>query len=234
MVNNFSFNSKTHDFWEVYESIVKFYPIGLRRHQGKGIYFEYPRLKELERIIVENIHDEDNFKKRWVNFHDSIGKELEMEIRGTTYGQAPSFSSELIIKDKMIENCKHEKKLHFSVSLVGNYYQIYGSDSITVREGTDRISYPSVNVITTSPYEEFEEVFKFVERKIKEKYPNHKIIPFRLGQFIIDGLQVRYLDDENCSINKALFNQFLSEKRIKKYPRGDQFYGKEVWEKQQK
>lgn len=123
MIRNFSFNSKTHDLWPVYETIKKFYPIGLRRNQGKGLYFNYPG------------------------------------------------------------------------------------------------------------FEEFEEIFKFVEQKIKEKYPNHKIIPFRVGQSIIDGLQVRYLDDENCSLNKALFNQQLSEERIKHYPRGDQLYGLDVWKK---
>ncbi len=231
MVNNFSFNLKTHDFWEVYETIKKYYPIGLRRFQGKGIYFEYPGIKKLSKIVVENTHDQNNFKERWVNFSDGIAEELKLQHIGTTLGQAPSFSSSIVIKRKKIENCIHCKKINFSVSLLGDYYQIFGSDSITIQEGKGAIYYPSVNIITTSPHEEFEEIFKFVEQKIRNKYPNHKIIPFRLGQFIIDGLQVRYLDDEDCTINKALFNSSLSEEYIKRYTRGNNGYGMEVWKR---
>lgn len=165
------------------------------------------------------------------NFSKGLAEELKLNHWPRTNGQAPSFSSSIVMKRNIIENALHDKKINFSVSLLVDYYQIYGSDSVIIQEGKDGIYYPSVNVITASPYEEFEEIFKFVEQKIKDKYPNHKIIPFRVGQFIIDGLQVRYLEDENCSVNKALFNNHLSEEPIKHYPRGDQQYRMEIWKK---
>ena len=226
---NFSFNSNTHDFWDIYESIKKYYPIGLEQREGKGNYYEYKGIKELEKIVVENVHDNKNFKERWSKFTEEIGNELNKEIIGTTYGQAPSFSSSIILLRNRIENCIHTKALHFSVSFVGDYFQIYGLDSTTILEEKEKKGYSSVNVVTTSPFEEYKETFEYVEQKLREKYPNYKMIPFAFGQTIINGLQVRYLNDENCSINKALFNHFLSEENISRSKRGDRHYGKDDW-----
>ena len=226
---NFSFNTSQYDLWEIYETIKKYYPIGLSHHEGKGIYFEYAGIKELEKIVVENIHDNKNWNERWVKFTEEIGKEINKEIIGTTYGQAPSFSSSVILERNQIENFHHQKELHFAVSLIGNFYQIYGFDITRILEKNRKGGYTSVNVVTTSPHEEFKLPFEFVEKKIKEKYPNHKIVPFSFGQLIIKGLQVRYLDDEECSVNQALFNQFLSEKNISVFTRGDKYYGIDKW-----
>ncbi len=179
--------------------------------------------------MVENTHDQGIFQHRWKNFTGQIDEETGKEIDGTTYGQAPSFSSALIIQKNKVENCTHCKELHFSVSLLGDFYQIYGLDTTVILDQKEGKAYSAVNVVTTSPFEEFADVFKLVERKIKEKYPNYKIIPFGLGQLIIKGLQVRYLNDEDCSVNKALFNHFLSEENISTYTRGNVYYGKEKW-----
>ncbi len=232
MQHKFSFRSALYDFWSIYETIKKYYPIGVYRGEGKGIYFEYDGIKELEKIVEENTHNQLNFHDRWVNFTKQIGDTIGKEIEGTTYGQAPSFSSFVIIQKNKIENCIHRKELHFAVSLIGNFYQIYGLDTTIILDPKEGKAFSAVNVVTTSPFAEFATAFELVEQKIKEKYPNHKIIPFGFGQTIIKGLQVRYLDDEDCSINKALFNHFLSEEYISTSRRGDEYYGKEQWLKQ--
>lgn len=231
MRHNFSFNSDVYDFWEIYEAIKKYYPIGLERGQGDGIYFEYSGIKELEKIVVENIHDDKNFNARWEDFAKEIGKELNQEIIGTTYGQAPSFSSSVILERNTLGNCFHTKELHFSVSLIGNFFQIYGIDTTRIMEKNGDYGYSVVNVVTTSPFEEFKSTFEFVEFKLEQKYPKHRIVPFFIGQSILPGLQVRYLNDEICSINMAIFNQFLSEDNITKCERGDRFYGMDKWKR---
>jgi hypothetical protein len=231
---NFSFNSNEYDFWEIYEVIKNYYPIGINRGKGGGIYFEYSGIKELEKIVVENIHDNKNWNERWVDFTEDIGKELNQEIKGTTYGQAPSFSSSILLERNKTKNCQHTKELHFSVSLIGNFFQIYGLDTTKIMEKDENKGYSAVNVVTTSPYKEFKESFEFVENKLEEKYPNHRIIPFAFGQTILNGLQVRYLDDEVCSINMAIFNQFLSEETISRFTRGDRYYGIDKWRKKEK
>lgn len=228
---NFNFNTSKYDLWEFYETIVRYYPIGLTKGEGRGIYFDYPGIKELEKIVVENVHDEENFQKRWVRFSDSIGIKLGKEMDGKTFGQAPSFTSSVILERNKIGNCQHLKELTFSVSMIGNYYQIYGEDSTTIFDHNNRRGYTSTNVITTSPLEDFKDTFEFVEREILLKYPSHRIVPFGFGQSIIKGLQVRYIDDEDCSINNALFNQFLNEADHNIRTRGEWNYGLERWMK---
>ncbi len=231
---NFSFNTSTHDFWEIYDAINKYYPIGLDRKEGKGIYSEYKGIKDLERIVMENIHDKVNFQERWLKFTEQIGITLNKEVIDKTFGQAPSFSSSIILKKNPFQDGFHVKTLHFSVSLVGNFYQIYGLDSTTVlrkkkKEGEFPRYYNAVNLLTTSPFEDFQESFEFVEQKIQERFPEYRMVPFAYGQSKIRGLQVSYLNDEDCSVNKALFNQFLSEENISRAKEGDQFYGKDMW-----
>ncbi len=225
----FSFNPNTHNLWEIYEAIHNYYPIGLSR--DSAVYMEYKGIKELEKLVVENIHDKENYLQRWDSFTTQIGAELDKEVVGTTFGQAPSFSSSIILKKDTIQSCTHSKELHFSVSLLGNFYQIYGIDATTIDDVGSEYNkrYYALNVITTSPYKEFENAFKFVEYRIKDKFPGYKIIPFEYGQTLIKGLQVRYIDDEDCSINKALFNHFLSKDNIIGSIRGDRFYGKDQW-----
>ena len=41
MKHNFSFSSHEYNFWEIYQAIMKYYPIGIDRGEGGGIYFEY-------------------------------------------------------------------------------------------------------------------------------------------------------------------------------------------------
>ncbi len=233
MNTNFAFNSNKYDLWEIYEVIKKYYPIGISRNEGRGIYLEYKGIQALEKIIADNIHNSNNYQDRWESFTTQIGKELNKEIIGTTYGQAPSFSSSIILQKNELEDCIHKKELHFSVSLIGNFYQIYGLDTTTVLDVKEQKGFHAVNAVTTSPYAAFKEYFEFVERRIQEKYLNYKIVPFGFGQAIIRGLEVRYLDDFDCSINKGLFNHFLSEENISKFIRGDKNYGKEMWAKKE-
>ncbi len=229
MEPNFSFNTQSHDYWEIYESIRKYYPIGLERKEGKGIYFKYPGKKKLEDIIVENVHDDQNYQERWVKFTEGIGRELREEIIGTTYGQAPSFSSSIILERNQHKSCRHSKELHFAVSFVGGFFQIYGIDMTTIVEEDDLRGYPSINVVTTSPFLEFREAFELVERRLRERYTGYRIVPFWIGQTVIHGLEVAYLDDKNCTINQALFNNFLGDDKLTRSIRGDRYYGERDW-----
>ena len=228
---NFAFNPKTHDYWAIYQSIKEYYPIGLSKQEGGGIYFKYPGLKKLEEIVVDNIHDQANFEERWVKFTEEIGQELDKEMVGTTYGQAPSFSSAIVLLRQKIENCLHTKALHFSVSLAGDYFQIYGVDETTIWEAETERGYIATNVITTSPYAEYKAPFEYVEKKLRDKFREYKIIPFSIGQTVVHGLQVRYIDDENCTINQALFNHFIGKGKEVGLTRGDRRYGEADWRK---
>ena len=49
------FNSDKFDFWKIYDAIKRFYPIGVKKDESK-MYLSYPGLKELEDIVIDNIH----------------------------------------------------------------------------------------------------------------------------------------------------------------------------------
>lgn len=227
MLYNFSFNPARYDLWGIYNVIKHFYPIGVSRIE-RDIYQTYPGLQELEKLLVDKILNDENFQRIWETFTYEIQNEIGKEVIGTTYGQTPSFSGSLIISKNKLGDCTHQKKLNFSVSLLGNFYQIYGLDETTIYNDEERRYFNSINVVTTSPFEEFKESFEFVERKLSIQFPKYKIVPFAFGQLHIKGLQVHYIDDEDCTLNQALFNDFLPEKVT--YPtRGNDHYGIDKW-----
>ena len=239
--DRFSFNHHTHDLWEIYDSIKKYYPIGIPRGEGRGIFFEYPGIKRLEEIIIDNVHNKSNYKERWTEFTKEMRRILKMEITDTTFGQAPSFSAYAILEKNVISNCSHYKELHFAISLLGNFYSIYGIDRTVIHDPEGSLSkmYSSANVVTASPYREFKDAFETLESCIRERYPEHKLVPFAFGQTIMDGLRVRYSDAEVCSVNMALFNDFIqpinnfrfTRGYIARSTRGDIYYGLDSWAK---
>jgi hypothetical protein len=226
----FKFNPKIYNFWSIYEALKKHYPIGIPKDES-GAYYEYSGIKELEKIITENIHDNDRYKQNWVKFTKLISTKYNKEILGTTYGQAPSFSASIIINSECSSTIVRREKINFSVSLLGNFYQIYGIDEISIEKPLDGKTYTSISTITVSPIAEYKEIFEIIEMEIKNKFPKHKIIPFSLGIQIMRGLNVRYLDEKDCSIYKGLFNHFLPEDVITNNIRGNKKYGIELWKK---
>ena len=78
-------------------------------------------------------------------------------------------------------------------------------------------------------YLEFKESSEFLETEIQKKYPCYRIAPFPIARSIINGLEVPYLNDKNCSVNKALFNEELDLHLVDKNIRGDKFYGYDKW-----
>ncbi|MEO1487605.1 MAG: hypothetical protein AAFU57_17850 [Bacteroidota bacterium] len=228
---NFLFNPDIYDFWKIYDAVKQYYPIGIDRGHGEGIYFDYPGIKKLEKILVDNIHDSQMYKEQWVDFTEKLAKELHLENVGTTFGQAPSYSSSLILERSRVNDCLYTKELHFSVSLIGDFFQIYGLDSTRVFEKDGQRGYSAVNAVTTSPFQEYGKPFEYVRNRLEEKYPNHLIVPYGIGRTIINGLQVHYLDNETCCVNTALFNQFLNVEDVQGSIRGDMYYGIEKWQK---
>lgn len=236
--DKFNFNSSVYNLWEIYDGIKSFYPIGIRQGEGVGIYFEYSGLKKLENIIFDNVHVEKNYQSRWSDFTKNLENIFQKDIIGTTYGQAPSFSSSIIIERNIVGNCTHFKELYFAVSFIGNFFTIYGLDSTRIlEEKGDSKTYHVANVATASPFKEYKNDFLLLENIIRKRYPNHKMVPYEFGQQILDGLQVRYSDAEVCSIQMALFdakikprnNSRFTQGHFVDYTRGDVYYGLKDW-----
>lgn len=201
------FNSNKFDFWKIYDAIKHFYPIGVKKDESK-MYFSYPGLKELESIVVDNIHVVNHFVDRWGNFTKGLEKEIGNEIIGTTYGQAPSFSSYVLLDKTSVDNLTRTKELHFFVSLVGPFYTIIGQDNNTVTL-EDGKNYRSTSYLVVSPENEFEETFKLLCNKIENRFKEFRFVPFEICQQKIEGLEIRYSDESLNAIFHALFNNHI-------------------------
>lgn len=127
------------------------------------------------------------------------------------------------------------KELHFAVSLLGKYYQIYGLNKTVLSYDDLSVPYQIQNLkeIVVSPIDEYKAYFESVELKITEKFKDYRLVPFAVGQSVINGLEIFHLDNENCSINMALFNDFLGfgEQVGEVDIRGDLNYGMDSWRK---
>ncbi|MES2455791.1 MAG: hypothetical protein V4594_09635 [Bacteroidota bacterium] len=229
---NLYFHTPSHNFWPIYDAIKKYYPIGLKRIEN-SIFFQYPGLKELGDIVVDAIHGEDNKKfKAWQAFENEISVKFQVEARGTTMGQAPSYSTEFILEDEQTPELRRVKKIVLVFSLAGKFFAIFGIDETFIADrAKERTQWQNhaINVFTISPHAEFETVFSGIKLAVEQQFEGYKFIPFGIHCAIIDGLQVRYSDREECTIFHALFNdQYdLNDTVI---PRGDIGFGNKDWE----
>jgi len=193
------------------------------------MYFSYPGLKELEDIVVDNIHDDNNCTERWENFTKDIEKEIGKEIIGTTYGQAPSFSSYVLLDTVSIDNLTRTKELHFFVSLVGPFYTVVGQDNNTVRLEEYK-NYRSTSYLVVSPENEFANVFKILCDKIENRFYGFRFVPFEICRQTIDGLDVRYSDENLNTVFHALFNNQIDLTIWRKI--GNDYFKSEDWIKE--
>lgn len=219
------FNSDKFDFWKIYDAIKRFYPIGVKRDESK-MYFSYPGLKELENIIVDNIHDENHFVKRWDNFTKEIEKEIGKEIIGTTYGQAPSFSAYVLLETASIDTLTRTKELHFFVSLVGPFYTIIGQDNNTVKLAENK-NYRCTSYLVVSPENEFAGTFKLLGEKIENRFKGFRFVPYEICHQTIEGLNVSYSDENLHLVFHALFNNHVDLTIGRKI--GNDYFKSEDW-----
>lgn len=203
----FNFNSEKFDFWQIYDAIKRFYPIGVSKDESV-MYSSYPGLKELEDIIVDNIHKNKHFIQRWDNFTKEIANEIGKEIIGTTYGQAPSFSSYILLNSTSLDDLTRTKEIHFFVSLVGPFYTVVGQDNTLIKldeKGTCR----STNYLVVSPEKEYADIFNLLCEKIESRFKSFRFVPFEICQQTIDGLNVRYSNENLNAVFHALFNNHI-------------------------
>jgi hypothetical protein len=225
---HFPLTSKQQDsYGAIIDSILKYYPIGIKSDWES--YSKYPGQIALTEIMIDNIHNRKNFKTRWKDFDKEIGKKTKKKIVGETYGLRPGYSSAAIVNRFENNELLHLKTLHYSVSLIGPFFTIYGIDETCIKDDWDgrNIGYAAINVVTVSPYKEFELEFNVVKSSIEDKFKGYKFIPFRLHSMVIDGLFDSY-NDKELTIYEALFDHRLDGFDTMRI-RGDSSYGYNEW-----
>src|SRR5688572_29262462 len=118
-MEEFTFEEELFNFWPIFECIQKYYPVGITLNEdNEKFYRSYPGFIELEKIIVDNIHNRKNLRERWTLFEKHLKSKLKVKVEGTTYGLNPSFSASLILEQRKSKGIISSKELHFAVSLL--------------------------------------------------------------------------------------------------------------------
>ena len=228
----FTFNSATHDFWPVYDAIKTYYPIGIQESVS-SLYFDYEGQKKLGKLILDNIHDPKNFKERFLDFSELVQNQFGLEVQDTTSGQQPLFSLELILEKTEYPGLIKIKKLCLGISLLGDFYTIFGINE-TIVIG-DQKPYPhhyhAVNAVTASPVNDFEQPYLDLKKAVQERYPNHKQIPFAVLTSYMHGLYSKYGVGDECMVYNALFDQKLTTDYLFQQ-QGDRYYANDEWLKE--
>lgn len=235
MGNNFSFIADHYNFWPVYETIRKYYPLGIER-QEQGIYFQFAGILELERLIEENVHIQSNYQKRWKKKLDDLSSITGKRIIDTTYGQEPSFCAYIELEHSRIKDYVIEKRLYFTVSIIGSFYTVFETDQtvLTVKEvktingnSINNFFYKGVIKSTISPYEENKRIFQSLRTFIESEFQQYRYIPYLIYSSKLNGLEVRYSENSLNRVYHALFNQQFD---FNSAITGDQFsYGFDQW-----
>ncbi len=200
------FNYDKFDFWKIYDSIKRFYPLGIKKDETR-MYYSYPGIKELNDILLNNTHNLTHYSERWENFTEKIKAEINTDIIETTYGLVPSFSSCALLETSISNNLTRIKGLHFFVSLIGPYYTVIGEDWNIVE--IDSREYKSTNYLVVSPEKEFAEIFTLLCGRIETRFTGFRFVPFDICRQMIEGLQVQYSDRIENSVFHALFNESI-------------------------
>lgn len=199
----FTFRTDRYDFWPIYEAIKAYYPIGLERTEH-SIYFQYPGIKRLEALVETTLHQKSDLSQTWDAFREQCEKELNVNIAGTTYGQAPSLSAFVEIATREIDDYIISKELHVALSIIGPFYTIYGMDKIALKE-SDRY-YRQTNRTIISPQATYAHDFTVLRENVEKTFEGYRFVPHFIHQMFIEGLRVRYQDDAQNRVYHALFN----------------------------
>lgn len=242
METDFSFNPEQYDFWSVYETMKKYYPLGIKDPGGIDCLFDqYPGQEAMREIIGENLVEQKNYRERWTKFKNTLKGNLKKPVQSTSILFAPCFSGLVLLKHKKDTEAIHRKELHFAVSLLGPFYTIFGMDSTTILleredkprelfEGEDARQYfEAVHAVTVSPYKEYEAPFLRLQQNITERFEGYKFVPYAINVMKLEGLHISYSsygDNTDGTIYKALFNHLLDTEVM---VRGDSYYGCDEW-----
>lgn len=202
----FYFNEKHYNFWDIYNCIHKFYPIGSIAEGMDSFYNSYPGIIEQKKIIAENIYDNNVFSHNWGRFCEDISRTTNQNLIGTTYGMKPSYSAKIELKRTDYADITRTKELHFFVSLLGPFYTIIGVDkNECIYENK---FYQSNNFLTVSPENEYKDLFIYMSKRIEEQFTSYRFVPFFICRQIIDGLSWEF-KEKSCRVFQAIFDNSI-------------------------
>lgn len=218
----FHFNPSQYDFWELYQTIARYYPIGIDA-ESAPLRESFPGTKVMNALIRDNVHDPAAFA-RWEDFDAKVTRETGFSGRGSTLGDSPAYSSVLHIGESKHGSLTRIRELQYCVSLLGPFYTLFLTDRNEVRVGEETVR--SVNAHIVSPLSEDATLFRQLEILIETAYSGYRFVPYPIYSESITGLAVR----PDIQPKETLFHALFSyEVEFSGQVFGDPFYVFDRW-----
>lgn len=218
----FFFNSKKFDFWQIYDCIKHYYPLGIKKEES-GFFYTNPGINELRVLIYNKIVDTDEYAK-WERFLAEVEQTLKKTAVDNTAGQVPCYSGYVEIGRFSHENHTRTKELHFHVSILGPFYTIIGLDNNTVT--IDWMTFRNPTYMVISPQGEYSDDFILLQSLIETRFEGYRFVPYDIYHQVIDRLEIHYNEGDYNTVVNGIFNTQVNF-RIQKI--GDEFYNYEQW-----
>ncbi len=213
---------------EIANTIKEYYPIGLKVYEED--YDKYPGIVKLKESISEHMEDYNSYMKPWKNFLKNLPIGFKGKIYNSGLPHNTSYGGELILEKYEDKSLIRVKKIVFNVSWLGDFYTVYGTDETIIKDEKDgrELFYRAINVITASPYKEFEKGFNYLQQAIEKEFIDYRFVPFYLCCFNIKDLQLPYSEPFDTTVYNAIFSGELDLIHLPSiYLRGNKYYGAE-------
>ncbi len=190
---------------EIYDDLRDFYPFGLHRQRGLYAQSKY-HLNFLKRIELKF---ESLEYSGWKKLLKSI-EPLDVKAIDVTGKISYNFVCNLIMDKIEFDDYVISKRLVLEVSILGNYFTLYGLELPFSKKEESKILFDSSIIV--SPFGEYKEKFLSVKQLIENEFPTFKFVPYRVLKIELEGLEE---GDKKINIYQALFNlQNILEHRI--------------------
>lgn len=230
MKKYFSFNPKYYNYWPVYTTIGKYYPIGADQSAWPEFRQEYPGTIALNELIA-HAFEEKQFDA-WRNFRKQVGHTLQKETFDYSSIHFPAYTAEVILNTFKYETVTHVQKLLLSISFAGPFFSLCGIDETVVTiydEKGPNGSVNTINAITTSPSGDFATAFTTTEQLIREQFSGYKLVPLSISSMYVKGVYNSFTEESENTVHAALFGNQLNDYGVAINYSGDEYYGWNEW-----
>lgn len=202
-------------------AIKRTYPVGVSSESPE--YRNHAGMQQFEKLMEETIvNRKGKIAAAWRSVVQELTRQSGLAMHGTTYGYVPGLSADLILDEYQDQALIRIKRIAFAVSLVGPFYNICEVDETFIKD--DGKKYHAINVVTVSPYKEFEQEFLRIKTVIETYFSGYSFVPFLTAMRFLEDVQVFHNNREESTIYNALFNYLFNDYK-NKLPRGESGYG---------
>jgi len=206
------------------KTIKEYYPIGIKA--GTDEYNNHPASKKLYDGINDHMENYNVYIKPWQTFIKNLPRGYKSKVHNYGLPNEFSYGGKLVLERYTDDSMLRVKELVFNVSWLGKFYTVFGVDETVIRDEGIGYGYSAVNVITVSPYREFEKGFNYLQSAIENYFEGYKFVPFLNCSFYVKEVETKYIYGFDATVYNCLFSHQLDISYLPSIRlRGDRRYG---------